>query len=180
MKLSRIALATASCLAGAACTTLPSPKHGRYRFPKEAHVGDVKRPYTVLGQVRAKIDFPTLDPESDERTLCRNYYNRAVQDLVRRARDQGADAVIDVKSVVFLEDGRREEYATPECSDDGGEGQILAQGVAVKWKKEAPPTVIVAPKPRTSPSPAPSPEPGNPFVPAPAPEPVPMSSPGGS
>ena len=25
-------------------------------------------------------------------------------------------------------------YPTPECSDDGGDGQVLAQGVAVKWK----------------------------------------------
>jgi hypothetical protein len=35
-----------------------------------------------------------------------------------------------------VDDGKSETYKTPECSDDGGEGQILTQGVAVKWKGE--------------------------------------------
>ncbi len=71
---------------------------------------------------------------SEGKTLCANYYNKAVNSLVEAARRKGADAVIDVKSVVFLEDGRKEEYQTPECADDGMEGQILTQGIAVKWK----------------------------------------------
>ena len=50
------------------------------------------------------------------------------------AKKQGGDAVIDLKSVVYLEDGRREMYPSAECSDDGIEGQVLCQGIAIKWK----------------------------------------------
>lgn len=128
-------LVGALVLGTAACTTLPTPKFTSYPYPKDrAFVGDVSREYQTLGMVRTKVNFPSLDPNREEAELCRNYYNKAVLDLVRRARDQGADAVIDVKSVVFLEDGRQEFYPTPECADDGQEGQILAQGIAVKWK----------------------------------------------
>ena len=116
------------------CASLPDPKFKRYEFPKNAFVGEVQRPYSILGPVRSKVDYQTLDPGREESDLCRNYYNKAVRDLVKYAKKQGADAVVDVKSIVFLVDGRTESYATPECSDDGGEGQVLAQGVAVKWK----------------------------------------------
>jgi hypothetical protein len=58
---------------------------------------------------------------------------------VKYAKQQGADAVIDVRSVVFFEDGSRETYQTAECSDEGDTGQILAQGVAVRWKTLADP-----------------------------------------
>lgn len=125
----------------AACTTLPAPKYSRHAFPKgEAFIGDAKRPYRTLGLVRAKVEFPTLDPARDEQELCNNYYNAAVQDLVKHARKAGGDAVINVMSVVFLEDGRAETHKTPECSDDGQEGQILAQGIAVKWLPEPSPS----------------------------------------
>ena len=60
------------------------------------------------------------------------------------ARHQGADAVVDIKSVVFLENGKQETYSTPECSDDGFEGQILLQGVAIKWKKAEPTQAVSA------------------------------------
>ena len=135
----------AALLAGFwACTTLPAPKYSKHAFPKgEAFVGDAKRPYQALGLVRAKVEFPTLDPGRDEQELCKNYYNAAVQDLVKHARKAGGDAVINVKSVVFLEDGRAETHKTPECSDDGQEGQILTQGIAVKWLPE--------PRPSTAP-----------------------------
>lgn len=117
------------------CTTLPSANHKEYAFPKEeAYSGDVKRPYQVLGEVRTKVDFTSLDEQHEEAALCRNYYNKAVRQLIELAHDRGGDAVIDVKSVVFLADGRREVYSTPECSDDGMEGQILTQGIAVRWK----------------------------------------------
>ncbi len=134
-----------------ACSSVPSPKFSKHKFPEDgAYIGEVKRAYKALGVVRAKVDFPTLDPANpdlDESKLCRNYYNKAVSDLVQAARDKGADAVVDVKSVVFFENGRHETYPTPECSDEGDEGQILAQGIAVKW---------------TEPEPTPSPGPGAP------------------
>lgn len=115
---------------------MPEPQHKSYHFPKgKAFVEGVKRPYKVLGVVRAKVNFPTLDPMREEVDLCKNYYFKAVKDLVSSADEQEADAVVDVRSVVFLADGRREVYPTPECSDDGLEGQILVQGLAVKWEK---------------------------------------------
>jgi hypothetical protein len=117
------------------CATLPTAKHKNYQFPKEkAFFGDVKRPYQVLGLVRSKATFISLDPNNEEAALCKNYFNKAVRDLVKFAKLQGGDAVIDVKSVVFLEDGRSELHPSAECSDDGMEGQVLCQGVAVKWK----------------------------------------------
>lgn len=121
---------------GSACTTLPAVKHENYTFPdKKAFIGDVKRPYEALGLVRSKVNFQTLDPAREENELCVNYYRKAVRDLVEIAKERGADAVIDVKSVVFFEDGKHELFSTPECSDDGMEGQVLTQGIAVKWKK---------------------------------------------
>jgi hypothetical protein len=133
--LCRTILLLAVVLAGAGCaTSLPDPKVPRYVFPKEkAFVGDVKRPYKKLGQVRTKVDFNTLDWNHEEDQLCRNYYNKAARDLVARARDHGGDAVIDVRSVVFTDFGGVETYTTPECSDDGSEGQILLEGIVVKW-----------------------------------------------
>jgi hypothetical protein len=117
------------------CNSLPTIHHEKYSFPKgQAFIGDVKRPYEVLGRVRSKHDFPTLDQDHEESDLCKNYYNKAVADLIKFAHDKGGEAVIDVKSVVFLENGKQELYTAPECSDDGMEGQILTQGIAVKWK----------------------------------------------
>ena len=117
------------------CSTLPSVSHKDYSFPKEkAFFGDVKRGYTTFGLVRTKVNYQSLDPQREEDDLCRNYFNKAVIDLTKMAEEKGADGVIDVKSVIFLEDGRTESYPTPECADDGIEGQVLAQGIAVKWK----------------------------------------------
>jgi len=124
---------------GGACTTLPEVKHKKYGFPADAYVQEPKRTYKTLGVVRAKVNYQTLDPNSEEKDLCKNYYNHAVEELVDKAKDQAADAVVDVKSVVFLADGRRETYPTPECADDGQEGQILVQGVAIQWTEPAPP-----------------------------------------
>jgi hypothetical protein len=117
----------------AGCSSI-AVKHEYHDFPRDrAFVNEVTRSYSKIGVVRSKVDFPSLDAERDEDKLCKNYYNKAVSDLVKMARDKGADAVIDVRSVVFLENGQTEIHKTPECSDDGREGQILAQGVAVKW-----------------------------------------------
>ncbi len=120
------------------CASVPTPKFTRHRFPKEAYVGDVKRPYTSLGIVRSKVNFGTLDPNHEEEALCLNYYNGAAEELLKFARQKGGDAVIDIQSVVFYEDGSSAMFKTPECSDDGDEGQILLQGIAVKWKSEKP------------------------------------------
>ncbi len=115
------------------------PKHTSYKFPtNDAFVEPVTRAHHRVGTVKSKVDFPSLDVANDEQTLCRNYYNKAVADLVKLARAQGADAVVDVRSVVFYENGTSELFKTPECSDDGREGQILAQGIAVKWGSAAP------------------------------------------
>jgi hypothetical protein len=121
--------------ASAGCASMPKVEHKKYVYPDHyAFVGDVKRPYTVLGPVRSRVEFPTLDPDHEEKSLCRNYYNEAVRKLVQYARKAGGDVVIDVRSVVFLEDGRSETYPTAECSDDGEGGQVLATGIAIKWK----------------------------------------------
>jgi hypothetical protein len=151
----------ASLLAFAACTTLPTPKHDKFRFPKDAYIDPPpNREFVALGTVNSsKVNFVSLDPNYEESQLCRNYYNKAVAELVKFAKAKGADAVINVRSVVFLEDGRVETYKTPECSDDGGEGQILARGTAVRWKPAQPSTFELPPaqKPALAPSPRPSP-----------------------
>jgi hypothetical protein len=135
-----------SLLGAGACTTLPAPKQTKHAFPTAGvYVQEPRRTYKTLGVVRAKVNYETLDPVSEERDLCRNYYNKAVKELLEKAKDQAADAVVDVKSVVFLADGRRETYPTPECSDDGQEGQILVQGVAVQWTETAEPAPAPAP-----------------------------------
>jgi hypothetical protein len=124
-------------LKASACSSFPTPEFKAYSFPaQDAFIGNVKRPYQSLGVVKAKVNYQSLDPAREENELCRNYFNKAVRDLVNLAKDQGGDAVIDVKSVVFLDDGRSETYSTPECSDDGMEGQSLARGIAVRWKDE--------------------------------------------
>ena len=97
-------------------------------------MGDVKRAYVAKGSVRAKVDFQSLDPSHEEGELCQNYFNKAVRDMVDMARDKGADAIIQVRSVVFYEGGIRESFPSAECSDDGMEGQVLTEAIAVQWK----------------------------------------------
>lgn len=122
------------CFFSFACTTLPKITHKKYSFPDgKAYLSEPSRPYEKLGVVRSKVNYPTLDPDSDETRLCPNYFNKSVGELVKFAEEKGANAVIQVKSVVFLIDGRREVYPQPECSDDGSEGQVLTEGIAVKW-----------------------------------------------
>lgn len=118
------------------CTTLPKVVHEKHKFPRFAYVGEPGRPYKKLGLVKTKVLFPTLDVDSDERVLCKVYYNKAVKDLLKRAQAVKADAVIDVHSAVFMIDGRSEVFKTPECTDDGQEGQVLVEGIAIRWKSE--------------------------------------------
>ena len=132
----RMAVIVAGLLGMAGCGSLPVVNQKRYAFPKDSvFIGDVKRPYQVLGLVRAKVNFPTLDPSHEENELCQIYFNKAARQLLSMAQEKGGEGVIDMKSVVFMEDGQTELYTTPECSDDGAEGQVLAQGIAVKWVK---------------------------------------------
>lgn len=146
---------------GCASSSLPTAKFERVSFPKDAHIGDVKRPYETLGMVRTKINYPSLDPNREEDQLCQNAFNQAARDLLERARKNKADAIIDLKSVTLLESGQWETHASAQCSDDGQEGQILAQAIAVRWKRapakrsasSAPTSKPTAPiaKPRSSP-----------------------------
>ncbi|MGZ3688502.1 MAG: hypothetical protein ACXWPM_06375 [Bdellovibrionota bacterium] len=130
----------------AACSSLPEPKHAHYNFPeREAFVNEPGRPYQKLGAVKTKVNFNTVDPALDDKMLCRNYYNKATKDLVRRAKDVHGDAVIHIRSVVFYEDGQHEIFDRPECSDDGQEGQILLEAIAVKWLPE--PAASASPRP---------------------------------
>lgn len=121
------------------CATLPTPPFRTYAFPKEkAFLSSQEKPsraYEVLGVVRSKVHYPSLDPLREESFLCQNAFHRSVQQLLEYAQKKGGDAVIQVESVVFLKDGSQERYPTAECADDGAEGQVLTQGIAVRWKK---------------------------------------------
>ncbi len=120
-----------------ACTTLPAPDYEKYSFPKEVFRGTPKdRKFKVVASVRARVEFATLDMQREENRLCQNYFNKAAKDLLKYAKQAGGDAVIEVKSVTFLLDGKMETHDTAECSDDGAEGQILAIGKAIKWIPE--------------------------------------------
>jgi len=121
------------------CSSLPTIKVTKHKFPKGfVFIGEPKRPYEAKGWVKTKVTWNSLNPDYEESDLCKNYWNKAAMDLVKRAKENGADAVIDMRSVVFLIDGKQQTYPTPECTDDGAEGELLAQGIAVKWKPESP------------------------------------------
>ncbi len=107
-----------------------------HKFPKEDVYLDrpKDRPYEVLGRVRTKVNYPSLDGQRDETTLCRNYFNKAAKDLLARAKKVGGDAIMEMRSVTFMVDGKSETHKTPECADDGEEGQVLAEGYVIKWK----------------------------------------------
>ena len=121
-------------------TSLPEERHDVFHFPQklvyvEEPTGEfLGRAYTVLGWVRTRAHFPTMEQDPNSQKLCVNYYNKAAKDLLKEAKKPGADAVIKVRSIVMLLDGKTEEHATAECSDDGAEGEILLRGVAIKWK----------------------------------------------
>ncbi len=87
-----------------------------------------------MGWVRSKADWPTLDQDNFSQSLCKNYFNKAVAGLLKEAKKAGADAVIQVRSVIFTLDGKTEEHSTPECSDDGAVGEVLVRGIAIKFK----------------------------------------------
>jgi hypothetical protein len=131
-------------LLGGCATSLPEERHSKYSFPmQKAYIEEptgvnAKRPYEVLGWVKARAAFPTMEQEQNSPALCRNYYNKAVKTLAQEADKAGGEAVIKVRSVVMFLDGKFKEYPNPECSDDGAEGEILVRGIAIKYKKEEP------------------------------------------
>jgi hypothetical protein len=115
-------------------------RHARYRFPRERvyieepEGKDSGRPYQPLGWVKSKATWSTLDQDPNSPRLCRNYFNKAAKSLLEEAHKAGADAVIKVRSVVLLLDGKLEFHPRAECSDDGAEGEVLLQGIAIKFK----------------------------------------------
>jgi uncharacterized protein YbjQ (UPF0145 family) len=117
------------------CTTVPEPKMDRHEFPTtRASLERPAREYEDLGRVTAKVNYASLTSRYEEKTLCNNAFNQAVNKLVERARAKGGDAVVEVRSVVFMVDGTSKTYKTAECADDGAEGQALVQGQAVKFR----------------------------------------------
>ncbi len=129
-----------------ACASLPDPKFKKYAFPEQEVFVDTKpsRRFKVVGPVRVRVNFNSLNAEREDQDLCRNYFNKGAADLLKRAkRDLHGDAVIDVRSVVYYMDGKSKKFTTPECADDGGEGQVLMEGHAIRY----------LPEPKVSPTP---------------------------
>ena len=132
-------------------SSLPEEKHKTFTFPEmgafvELPTGKYeKRPFETLGWVRTKVNYPTMEQDPNNTKLCKNYYNKGVAQLLNEAKKAGGEAVIQIRSVVMLMDHSVQEYATPECYDDGAEGELLLRGVAIKYKK-------IPPKPPTAPA----------------------------
>ncbi len=134
-------------LAGFACSTIPEPKYKKYTFPQGSVFVDEKptRRFKVIGPVRVRVNFSSLNPEREEQELCRNYFNKGAKDLLKRAhRELKADAVIEVRSVVYFMDGKSTKYSTPECADDGNEGQVLLEGKAIRYLPDPVPSAVPA------------------------------------
>jgi hypothetical protein len=120
------------------CSTLPTVSHKKYDFPENAYIGVPKNlpRYERLGLVKSKAAFETIDLESDPDERCKNYFNKAVRDLVKLAQKNGADAVIEVQSVTFLMTGKVETYPRAECVDEGDVGEVYVQGTAIRFVKK--------------------------------------------
>ncbi|MBS1960294.1 MAG: hypothetical protein JST80_12525 [Bdellovibrionales bacterium] len=123
----------------ACATSLPKERHLSYFFPD--HEVYVDKPtgkrfgqtFKPLGWVKTKVRWPTMEQAPNDQSLCRNYYNKGAAQLFDEGEKVGADAVIQVRSVVLLLNGQMQEYPTPECSDDGAEGEILMKGIAIRY-----------------------------------------------
>jgi len=141
-----------------ACSSLPDPKYKKYAFPEKDVFVEAKptRRYQAVGSVRVRVNFNSLNPEREDQDLCRNYFNKGAGDLLKRAkRDRKGDAVMDVRSVVYYMDGKTKKFPKPECADDGGEGQVLMEGMAIRYIPDPVPSPSSTPS--LVPSPAPSP-----------------------
>lgn len=148
--------ASLAAMAAGCATSLPAERHEPHVFPQsdvyvDQPTGDRQgQPLKPLGWVRTRVRFPTLEQEPHNPALCRNYYNKAAAQLLKEARKVGADAVIQVRSVVLLFSGQTQEFPTAECSDDGAEGEILLKGIAVKYLPRPSPTPSSTPAPPRS------------------------------
>lgn len=122
------------CLTLLACSTTTSQRFEKYSFPPDSYVvgKSIERSYQVLAPVKTRVDYETSQKEPGV-DLCHNAFNKGAQDLVTLAKRNGADAVIEVSSVVFAADRKASTFPIPECSVEGPHGQILMQGTAVKW-----------------------------------------------
>ena len=123
-------------------------------LPKGAFFGKPPYKFQGLGVVRASKTYPTLNIEMTdelEDAFCRKVFSEASRELLQIAKANGGDGVADIHSVIFLGDGRRETFDRPECTDDGEEGEVLVQGVAIKWVRTA-----AQPAPGASPAPTPA------------------------
>ncbi|MEN9722064.1 MAG: hypothetical protein RJB38_50 [Pseudomonadota bacterium] len=125
-------------LVAAACASAPKPKQSAEVLPlvpAGVYLQEPARAYRVVGTVRAWEEFTTaLDDSFDEREFqrrCRKAFHDASVKLLRTAQENGGNAVVKIRSVVFLADGRKELYAQPECADDGDSGEALVEGLAV-------------------------------------------------
>lgn len=135
--------ASIAVLTGIGCATLPEPSYKKYPFPEGSVFVDEKptRRFKVIGPVRVRVNYSSMNPDREELELCRNYYNKGAADLLKRAkRDFRGDAVIEVRSVVYYMDGKSKRYSTPECADDGSEGQILMEGKAIRYLPDPKPS----------------------------------------
>jgi len=119
----------------AGCSSLPTVTHKKYAFPENAYIGVPKdlKAHEKVGLVKARATFETMELDSDPEQRCRNYFNKAVKDLVKLAQDNKADAVVDVRSVTFLMDGKSETYPKAECVDEGDVGEVYVQGIAIRY-----------------------------------------------
>jgi hypothetical protein len=117
------------------CASLPDSQYQKIPFPKKhAHLSETPPfPAEILGVVRAKISFPTTDPEHELEELCLSAFNQGAHDLIKKAKKtyKTATDVIGIQSIVFFLDGTKKAYPQAECSDDGNEGQVLMQGQAI-------------------------------------------------
>jgi hypothetical protein len=120
----------------AGCATIPEPKHDKFRFPKNAYLNIPKKSHKKLGPVRDKVTYIASGEEYTSEQLCHNYFNKSVARLLKYAQKAGGDAVMGIRSLVVYMDGANEVFAKPECFDDGAEGQVLTQGIAIKWLSE--------------------------------------------
>ena len=138
---------------------LPMPVFEGPLLPKGAFFGEPPYRYKSVGVVRATKEYPTLNIEMTEEleeAYCKKAFAEAVRELLQSAKANGADGVADIHSVVFLADGRRETFDRPECTDDGAEGDVLVQGVAIQWVRTK--TSGPSSAPATQPSPRAKPQ----------------------
>jgi hypothetical protein len=100
------------------------------------------RPYQKVGTVRAWQEFKTeLDESFNDKEFqrrCRLAFREAATKVLKIAQEHGGEAVIQIRSVVFLADGRKEFLPSAECADDGDAGEALVEGIAVRWTGPAP------------------------------------------